>query len=549
VITADWHAETEKEERDKQKSNYRLLATDSPQPECPGCHDQLPKNANIFEHSCSRLNITFFTPRAECPACDDTLENPIVREPEPPLPPPVVTAVTPGMGMKSGDTPIMISGMGFVSGATVSIGGVEATEVEVISPTTISATTPPHDVGPADVVVTNPDHQIGKLAGAFLYSLPSPVKKQSPMTMVKNVGKVMLSFVITWEAIARVADLIEIIGPPTVVQIWQRLTHGPPPVVKIKARKDVVRLGEDVELEAYVQDKDTIPAGNFIWRSSYGRIEGTGERVVLHTNAIPASASLDPLKVFVSAHCENFKSNEDEMEIKIVQLSTGNHNPKLVRIEMDKDVIRPGDTVTMYAIASDPEDDPIRYTWNSEPQLDLEANTNKAVLQIPKSLIESGVRKVKISLEVIDIFNAMSKKVQDLRIAPSLTAAGPKPRPPKQRVFENPLSVIFITVQADKYSVEQGNKVKLLAQVDNRQKIPVEYDWSITDGSIIKNQTEATLNTTGVDVGASGRDIKVEFIVKGAKGSQISSEIIVKVLPKKEPAPKADSDKTSPPPQ
>jgi IPT/TIG domain len=63
---------------------------------------------------------------------------------------PVVTAVSPGTGAVSGDTPITITGRNFVSGATVVIGqgdaagtgALSATDVQVVSPTEITADTP-----------------------------------------------------------------------------------------------------------------------------------------------------------------------------------------------------------------------------------------------------------------------------------------------------------------------------------------------------------------------------------------------------------------------
>jgi len=69
---------------------------------------------------------------------------------------------------------VTISGANFQSSATVKIGGVAATNVNVTSSTTITATTPAHTAGAVDVVVTNPDAQSGMLAGAFTYAIPSP---------------------------------------------------------------------------------------------------------------------------------------------------------------------------------------------------------------------------------------------------------------------------------------------------------------------------------------------------------------------------------------
>ncbi len=97
--------------------------------------------------------------------------------PQPPAGPPAaaapaVTAVTPALGATSGGLGITITGSGFTSGATVSIGGTAATNVAVASATSITATTPARGAGAADIVVMNPDGQTGRLNGAFTYDAP-----------------------------------------------------------------------------------------------------------------------------------------------------------------------------------------------------------------------------------------------------------------------------------------------------------------------------------------------------------------------------------------
>lgn len=89
-------------------------------------------------------------------------------------PGPLVTSISPGSGPISGGRSVTISGSGFVAGATVKIGGASATSVNVVNATTVTATTPPHAVGPADVSVLNPGHVSYTLAGGYFYA-PNPV--------------------------------------------------------------------------------------------------------------------------------------------------------------------------------------------------------------------------------------------------------------------------------------------------------------------------------------------------------------------------------------
>ncbi|HEU4872422.1 MAG TPA: IPT/TIG domain-containing protein [Pyrinomonadaceae bacterium] len=87
---------------------------------------------------------------------------------------PTVTAISPTSGSTSGGTSVTITGTGFSSGATVSLGGAAATNVMVVSPTSITATTSARGAGTVDVMVTNPDSLNGTLSSGYTYSSPDP---------------------------------------------------------------------------------------------------------------------------------------------------------------------------------------------------------------------------------------------------------------------------------------------------------------------------------------------------------------------------------------
>ncbi len=89
--------------------------------------------------------------------------------------PPTVTNISPSSGPIAGGTAVTITGTNFVAGATVTIGGVAATNVTVVSATQITATTPPRAAGSVDVRVQNPDGQFGTRAGGFTYDPPPPM--------------------------------------------------------------------------------------------------------------------------------------------------------------------------------------------------------------------------------------------------------------------------------------------------------------------------------------------------------------------------------------
>ncbi len=87
--------------------------------------------------------------------------------------PPTFTSVAPATGATNGGTPITVTGTQFQNNATVTINNLPAANVQVVSPTSITATTPALPVGTADVTVTNPDGGSIIAPDTFTYALGS----------------------------------------------------------------------------------------------------------------------------------------------------------------------------------------------------------------------------------------------------------------------------------------------------------------------------------------------------------------------------------------
>jgi hypothetical protein len=85
-------------------------------------------------------------------------------------PAPTLTGISPASGTAAGGTAVTITGTGFLAGATVSLGGTQATGVTVMSSTTITALTPAHAAGAVNVVVSNAEQQAGTLADGYTYT-------------------------------------------------------------------------------------------------------------------------------------------------------------------------------------------------------------------------------------------------------------------------------------------------------------------------------------------------------------------------------------------
>jgi hypothetical protein len=85
------------------------------------------------------------------------------------LPSPAITLISPNTGSTAGGLAVTISGTNFVSGATLTVGGANVIPTSVTA-TEIEFTTPAHNNGAVDVVVTNPDAQTATALSGFLYA-------------------------------------------------------------------------------------------------------------------------------------------------------------------------------------------------------------------------------------------------------------------------------------------------------------------------------------------------------------------------------------------
>jgi IPT/TIG domain len=104
-------------------------------------------------------------------------------------PAPSVISISPNSGPATGGTGVSIVGTGFLSGATVQLGGVAASNVAVVSSSSITAVAAAHSAGTVDVVVTNTDTQSGTLSVGYTYTAASVINvTASPTSVAVSAG-------------------------------------------------------------------------------------------------------------------------------------------------------------------------------------------------------------------------------------------------------------------------------------------------------------------------------------------------------------------------
>jgi len=178
-----------------------------------------------------------------------------------------VRAISPNSGTTLGGTMVTITGTKFAADATVTIGGTAATNITVQGETSLTATTPQHASGAADVVV-NAGGKTGNLAGAFTFVSPGRSDNQAPV-IVSITAK-------------------------------DRRSHAP---------SQFADLDDLVDVTATVTDAETPPDQlDYQWSAPAGSFSGTGASVrwqAPHSAQTPANVDLTLTVV------EHYQSTDD----------------------------------------------------------------------------------------------------------------------------------------------------------------------------------------------------------------------------------------------
>ncbi len=106
-------------------------------------------------------------------------------------PPSLTSNVLPLAGTTVGSTRLQLTGLNFVNGLGVLVGGVACTSINFVSSTSITCLTPSHVAGLVDIVVTNPDGQSYTAIGAFTYEGSPTVSAISPSSGPVGGGKLV----------------------------------------------------------------------------------------------------------------------------------------------------------------------------------------------------------------------------------------------------------------------------------------------------------------------------------------------------------------------
>jgi len=82
---------------------------------------------------------------------------------------PIIISISPFSGWPSGNETVLIKGGNFQEGIEVYFGGVKVSDVNFIDETSLNVVVPPHEIGPVNVWVKNPDGKSSVFAQGYKY--------------------------------------------------------------------------------------------------------------------------------------------------------------------------------------------------------------------------------------------------------------------------------------------------------------------------------------------------------------------------------------------
>jgi|SRR5580700_884708 outer membrane protein OmpA-like peptidoglycan-associated protein/opacity protein-like surface antigen len=137
----------------------------------------------------------------------------------------------------------------------------------------------------------------------------------------------------------------------------------PPPTLALtagcSADKEFVYAGSGdfvvVRVDTSNSDKDSL---NYSWSANEGAVDGTGPQVRWN------SSNRQPGTYVVKVRVENGRSGPADCSVRI-RVEPRPNRPPTISCSADRGTVTPGEPVAIIATASDPDNDPLSFSWNS----------------------------------------------------------------------------------------------------------------------------------------------------------------------------------------
>jgi hypothetical protein len=301
-----------------------------------------------------------------------------------------------------------------------------------------------------------------------------------------------------------------------------------PPVLRSIDYKSEVPEGENVSLKAILEHQDGSKP-EFVWECSAGRIEGAGSDVTLNTAGIVPKTV--PLRIEVDLKIVDSYGRSDtrKFDVYVVPIALLNRSPilKTIKCNCNTQELRPGESVSLTAIAEDPDGDRLVYEWQTSTG-QIEGEGESVTLSTSSINPLSNFAPVKVTLTIKDqrggsvsndiVMNVVPKQAQ--KDAKSLVT------PPLEHTNNPP---ILVMLQPNKNTVEIGGVVFLESLATDPDNDKLIYEWDSSKGNIEGGGPSVSLNTAGIAAGQRPDRIIITLTVRDGRGASVSGKAFVTI--------------------
>ena len=273
-----------------------------------------------------------------------------------------------------------------------------------------------------------------------------------------------------------------------------------PPILNCVADRTTVTEGDSVKIDSNASDPDKRDQLTFSWSTTDGKITSK------NSSASFDSAGLKPGNYTVELEVRDPKRNTATCSIDL-QVEKNKQAPT-VACEPDRPSVTEGQSTTLQARASDPNNDSLTYKWAVDGQ---SVSHNQSSFTFGTSGRSVKVHSVRVTVTDVDGMSANCNF--------NVTIA--------RRPNRNPA----VSLALDKKEIYAGETLNATAEANDPDDDPLNYSWSVDGQSRAGTSAEElAINTSGLSGGTHSVAVSVQDDRGGTASATKSFSVREKIL-------------------
>jgi hypothetical protein len=319
---------------------------------------------------------------------------------------------------------------------------------------------------------------------------------------------------------------------------WRlRKAFNPAPVVtQINCHETEVLEGQPVLLSAISEDDD-LSTLRYEWKPSLGRIEGVGREVKLDTTGIKPQTDKIKVEVSVKTIDSYGQTATKKTHVYVTTPMLLNKPPSIEGIKPTPLEVPAGESVALEAIATDLNNDQLKYTWHTSAGHIL--GDGKWVTLNTTGLAPQSNTPITatVTLKVEDgrsdpVFGRVQVNIHQKQAAKAAPSALPSPAPLNQ--WPRLASLV-----AEKSPVSAGDHVTVEATAIDEDNDKLVYHWEVPGLGlyVVNSNPSFTFKTSDIKPPPAGVSVQINLKVSDKRGRSAAGWTKVTVQPSAAPLP------------